>query len=153
MKLTLLADEPAAAETVAKWYFDQWCLDSGRHSFEFVLENVTKATRRDEAPLLVLAKIDQKLVGAAELKLHEMEMFPEYQHWLGGVYVRADARGQGIASALVSEVIRLAREAGITYLYLQTEDLSGGLYNQFGFKSLHEVDSKGVQVSVMMVEL
>ncbi len=150
MEFCLLADDPAAADTVAQWYFDEWCRDTGRHSFEFVRENVSAATNRESAPMLVLAKANEVLVGAAELKLREMDMFPEYQHWLGGVYVQSHVRSQGVASALVGEVMRRARQAGIDKLYLQTEDLSGGLYTKFGFKPLHQVDSKGVLVSVMV---
>ncbi|KIO35163.1 GNAT family N-acetyltransferase [Shewanella sp. cp20] len=152
MEFCLLADDPSAADTVARWYYDQWCRASGRHSFQFVRENVSSATCRLGAPMIVLAKQKGELVGAAELKIREMEMFPEYEFWLGGVYVREQARGQGVASALVKEVLRQARRAGIAMLYLQTEDLSGGLYTQFGFRHLEQVDSKGVLVTVMVAE-
>lgn len=92
------------------------------------------------------------MVGAAELKIREMDLFPEYEFWLGGVFVKEDFRSNGIASALVTRVIEIAREFNIKKLYLQTEDLTGGLYSKFGFEHLHQVDSKGVQVAVMYAE-
>lgn len=149
MEFCLLADEPDAADTVAQWYYDQWCRESGRYSFESVRENVAAATSLMGAPMLILAKIGGELIGAAELKIREMEHFPEYEFWLGGVFVCEHVRGQGIASALVTEIIKRAQVAGIARLYLQTEDLSGGLYTHLGFKHLHQVDSKGIQVTVM----
>lgn len=153
MEFSLLADNPSAARIVAKWYFDEWCRDTGRHSLDFVQKNVAAASSKETAPMLVLCHIDNELVGAAELKNREMDAFPEYEFWLGGVYVQTDYRGKGIGFALVSEVIKRAKKANIKQLYLQTENLSGGLYTKFGFNHLHQVDSKGVHVTVMHAEL
>jgi hypothetical protein len=48
MKISLLTDEPSSdAQTVATWYFNEWCKDSGRHTKEFVLEKILEATNRD----------------------------------------------------------------------------------------------------------
>ncbi len=104
MEFSLLADEPDAASTVARWYFDEWCRDTGRHSIEFVIKNVTASLNKVTAPLIVLCKIDGLLVGAAELKTREMETFPDYEFWLGGVYVHKDFRGRGVGAGLLSQV-------------------------------------------------
>jgi N-acetylglutamate synthase-like GNAT family acetyltransferase len=95
---------------------------------------------------LVVAKASGILVGAAELKIREMDIYPQYKFWVGGVYVVPNQRGKGIASKLVVDIISRARNAGIDKLYLQTQDLSGGVYARHGFKPIEEVDSKGVQV-------
>lgn len=94
--------------------------------------------------MLILCHIGNDLVGAAELKIKEMDAFPEYEFGLGGVYVRKDFRGHRIGSALVAEALKRALYANIKKLYLQTENLSGGLYTKFGFNHLHQVASKGV---------
>lgn len=150
---SLLADKPSAAAIVAKWYFDEWCKDTGRYSLEDVQNQVANAINLESAPLLVLCHVENELVGAAELKIREMDAFPQYEFWLGGVYVVEGYRGQGIASGLVKEVLKYAKNTNIDKLYLQTEDLTGGLYTKFGFKHLHQVDSKGVWVTVMGAEL
>ena len=85
-------------------------------------------------------------------KIREMAMFPEYEHWLGGVYVVEQARGQGVASLLVTEILSRARRAGISKLYLQTENLTGGVYCRHGFKAVEEVNDKGVHVLVMVAD-
>jgi GNAT superfamily N-acetyltransferase len=153
VKFSLLADEPSAAETVAAWYFDEWCRDTGRYTKNEVLAKVSTATNIDRAPLIVLVRMAGELVGAAELKIREMDMFPEYEFWLGGVYVAEKARGHGVASALVKEVLDRARAAGISTLYLQTESLCTGLYSHHGFMAIQEVNYKGIHVVVMKVEL
>lgn len=152
MELLLLADAPSAAGVVASWYFDEWCRDTGRCTQEQVLAKVTAATQVDRAPLMVLARQAGEWVGAAELKIREMAMFPEYEHWLGGVYVVEKARGQGVASLLVTEILSRARRAGISKLYLQTENLTGGVYCRHGFKALEEVHYKGLHVLVMVAD-
>lgn len=100
--------------------------------------------------MLVLAEEGGEVLGAAELKIREMDIYPDYEFWLGGVYVDEPRRGRGVASALVREVLSRARAAGIERLYLQTEDLSGGLYRRHGFEPIEEVDYKGHRVVVMV---
>ena len=153
MEYSLLADDPSAADTVVTWYFDQWCRDTGRYSEDFVRQQVVSSTNRDKAPLMVLAKAHGQLVGAAELKIREMANYPQYEFWVGGVYVDEPYRGQGIAAQLVREVMARARVAGIEQLYLQTEALTGGLYAGLGFRPLEQADSKGVQVVIMVADL
>ena len=152
MKFILLADEPSAAETVATWYFNEWCKD-GRYAKDEVEQKVHASTNRNEPPLLVLAKEEETLIGAAELKYREMDIYPQFEHWMGGVYVDENHRGKGVASKLVIEVIAKARSIGVKKLYLQTENLSGGLYAQMGFKPVEQADSKGVRVLVMVADL
>ncbi len=153
MEFSLLADEPGAANKVAQWYFDEWCKDTGRYSFESVQEKVSASINRDRAPLIVLAKESDTLLGSAELKIREMDTYPQYEFWLGGVYVIKPARGKGIGSALVNEVIKRAQEIGIKKIYLQTEKLSGGLYSAHGFEPIEKTDSKGVTVLVMVAHI
>ena len=153
IEFLLLADEPSAAETVASWYFDQWCRKTGLYTKEQVLAKVSAAKNRKHPPLLILVKLEHELVGSAELKIREMELYPDYEFWLGGVYVSQQARGYGVASALVKESLVRACAAGIKQLYLQTEDLTGGLYASLGFVPVEQVRSKGSDVLIMVTTL
>ena len=150
MELVLLADHPASAEKVARWYFEQWGSAVPGRTLEQVIAKVSRCVSRETAPMLVLARDGGEIVGAAELKTHEMDIFPDYEFWIGGVYVDESRRGQGIASLLVSEVLSRAKDAGIKQLHLQTEDLSGGLYARHGFEPIEEVTYKGNRVLVMV---
>lgn len=153
MKTILLADDLSASEQVSKWYFDQWLSKTPDVSIEDVVTQTKKYTNRIGAPMIVLAKSDHQLVGAAQLKITEMDIRPEYEYWIGGVYVSANNRGKGVGSVLVQEVINRAKEAGISKLYLQTENLSGGMYLRHGFKPIEEVHYKGYHVLVMVADL
>ena len=153
MELSLLADNPSAIATVATWYFEQWCSENSSITKDFIIDKVSAATNREHAPLIVLAKISDEFVGAIELKIREMDIYPEYEFWIGGVYVAESARGKGVASALVKNVLLRARNADIEKLYLQTEDLTGGLYSRHGFLPIEQTDYKGHRVLVMTTSI
>ena len=153
MELSLLADNPEAADTVAQWYFDEWASSVPGVTVEKVKHKVAQSTNRHTAPMVVLASDGGVLIGAAELKLREMDIFPEYEYWLGGVYVDEARRGNGIASLLVKQVIERASKAGIDQLYLQTQALDGGIYAGLGFSSVKKVNYNGYDVLVMRAEI
>ena len=82
-----------------------------------------------------------------------MTIYPEKMHWLGGVYVNPDFRGQNIASKLVGQAQNEAIKLGIETLYLQTECLTGGLYAKLGWQIEAHVNYRGVDVAVMQKTL
>jgi len=88
-------------------------------------------------------------MGVAELKFHEMDIYPEKEHWLGGVYVPVEHRGKGIASRLIRQAVRIARTLGVPTLYLQTEKLEGGLYASLGWVPVAQANNRGLDVLVM----
>ena len=153
MELILLADDPLAYKQMAKWYFDHWLSNLADMSVEKVETKLACYTNRDKAPLLVLAKVDGELIGAAELKFREMDIYPEYEYWVGGVYVKHSSRGKGVARKLVEEVIKQAKSFRVDKLYLQTEKLDGGFYSKVGFSAIEQVNYKEHYVCVMHADL
>ncbi|MFT4924152.1 MAG: putative N-acetyltransferase YhbS [Phenylobacterium sp.] len=153
MKIKLLADEPGAINTIAQWYYDEWSGDPPEYNINQIKDMLKLSCNHDKVPLTLVAKEGDKLVGVAALKFTEMAMFPQYQHWLGGVYVVASERGKGIAAKMVTAILAKAKAAGVKTLYLQTDDHSGGVYLTLGFKPLKQVDNDGDHVLVMVAEL
>ena len=153
MEIVLLADDPSAAKQVATWYFDEWISKIPGVTIDKVVNKLSKSTSRVNAPMLILAKSNEDLVGAVELKLREMDIYPEYEHWLGGLFVKQEVRRNGVGTLLVKEVIAKAKNAGIEKLYLQTEDLTGGLYSTQGFEALKKTNYKGYNVLIMVADL
>ena len=149
MHFVLLADRTDAVPTVARWYFDEWGHAAAGNTFEHTCARINGKLNRNRVPLHVLAIEDDQVFGVAQLKLHEMNIYPEWQHWLGGVFVSPAARGRGIASALCREIQATAFCLGIRALYLQTEHLDGGLYARLGWRGVDRVRYKGYDVLVM----
>jgi GNAT superfamily N-acetyltransferase len=151
LEFIYLAERPEALLTVASWYFDEWGHFHPGRTIDDTRERLKGTLNIDQIPFILLGLKDEKVVGAAELKYREMaDIFPEKEHWLGGVYVAAEHRGNGIGLRLAEEITTRAPEYGVDKLYLQTERLDGGLYSRLGWQPEQEVDNHGIQVLVMV---
>ncbi len=104
---------------------------------------------RDKIPTLILAVEQNRVLGVAQLKFREMDIYPDKEHWLGGVYVDKASRGRGVAAKLISKAIELAKSFQVQTLYLQTERLDGGLYAHLGWQPIEKAFYNGHNVLVM----
>jgi predicted N-acetyltransferase YhbS len=97
----------------------------------------------------LLALEGEAVVGFVALKLHELDSYPDREHWLGSLYVPVTKRGCGIGGALIEEVILRSRAHGVTLLSLQTERLDGGIYRRYGWEDVERTYSRGDEVLIM----
>lgn len=154
MEIKFLADRPDAVPILARWYFEQWGHEEPGNSFELTCERLNGKLNRNFAPIPIIAgEADGTVIGAAQLKLREMDIFPEREHWIGGVYVDPSVRGRGVAAALVTKLIELAKNLSIKELWLQTEALDGGLYKRLGWSVVEILDYRGHRVAVMVKQI
>jgi GNAT superfamily N-acetyltransferase len=149
MEFLFLAERPDALATVAKWYFDEWGYLGAGSSAEDVAEKIRSYLNADKIPLIVMAVEHDEVLGVVQLKYREMEIYPDKEHWLGGVYVPPEHRGKKIAAKLITRAIGVARSLGVKTLYLQTENLDGGLYRKLGWQPIERVKNRGLEVLVM----
>lgn len=151
MEISLLADYPHEAPKIAKWYYDEWVHTVPGVTIDRVHQKIQERSKnRIDIPLMFIVHEDKELVGVAELKLRENTNHPEYEHWIGGIYVSLDNRGQGYASALISKAKLHAAELGIKSLYLQCEDHNIDLYLRHDFKVLHNSEHSSVKTTIMV---
>ncbi|MCC7633474.1 GNAT family N-acetyltransferase [Stenotrophomonas rhizophila] len=140
---TLLSHTPALLPVVAQWYFSEW----GRHVPGLGLadecQRLEVFLHDAELPLLLIAMDQGEPVAAAQLKFHERTERPEREHWLGGVYVQASHRGQGLAALLIDDLMARAAALGVREVYLQTQADDGGLYRRLGWEPLESVQHAG----------
>lgn len=153
MEFVYLADHPEALPTVAKWYYHQWGKQHDITSLHMSMEMLKDYLNRDNIPLLILAKDEDEILGAVQLKYYEMDIYPQKEHWVGGVFVDEKHRGKKIARQLVSRAVEVARAYNIDTLFLQTEKLNGGLYTKLGWKVIEKTTYRNKQVSVMRIDL
>ena len=153
MNFELLADRQEAIPIVAKWYFEEW----GRHipgnSIEQTIERLNMKLNRDKLPLPILAVENATVLGAVQLKLYEMDIYPEKEFWLGSLFVSPTARRKGIGTALINKIVTIAADYGVEELHLQTEFLDGGFYRRLGWSSIETTRYKGFNVNVMVRKL
>lgn len=149
MKFEFLANNKQSIPILAKWYFDEWEYLQNENTFDKVIDKLNKFLNVDKVPLIILAKDGNEVLGAAQLKFREMDIYPEKEHWLGGVYVCEQNRGNKIAEKTITHIISISKKMGVSKLYLQTEDLTGGLYCSLGWEPLEQVNYLGLDVLVM----
>jgi GNAT superfamily N-acetyltransferase len=153
MEFAFLADRPEALATVARWYFDEWGHKVEGETLVGIELSLKGTLNRSRVPLIVLAIENEEVVGAAQLKFREMDIYPDREHWLGGVFVSPGSRGKHIGSRLCERVVEIAGTLNVQRLNLQTEQLDGGLYAKLGWKPCEQVAYKGRQVLVMQREI
>ena len=150
VEFEFLADRVEVIPTIANWYFGEWGHLLRDDSIERTRDRIEGYLNRDQIPFILIAMNENDLVGAAQLKYHEMaELFPDREHWLGGVYVEPGCRGRGYGSRIVERIVDMAPKYGVETLHLQTEALDGGLYTRLGWTPCVQVTSRGVDVLVM----
>ena len=150
LEFIFLADRVDAMPTVSKWYFDEWGHLSEGDSIERTQDRMRVYMNRNEIPSTLLATDDNEVIGAAQLKCHElMEAFPDKEHWIGGVYVTPGHRGKSYGSQIVEQIVKIAPRYGVRTLHLQTEVLDGGLYARLGWTPYALANNRGLDVLVM----
>lgn len=153
MEFVYLADHPEAIPIVAKWYYEQWGRQHEVPSLEKSEEILTDYLNRDKIPLLILAKKEEKILGTVQLKFYEMDIYPQKEHWLGGVFVPKQYRGNKIAEKLVLQAMKIAKNHEVKTLFLQTEKLNGGLYKRLGWNLVEKSIYRDKPVLVMRKDL
>ena len=149
MRFEFLADRPEARELVAHWYYEEWGRWNPTSSIEGISKKLLLSMNRDKVPLIVLAIDRDDVVGAAELKYREMDVYPDKEHWLGGLFVAPKYRGAAVGEQLIHKILSISSRLGIKKIHLQTERLDGGIYTRLGWKPLEQIGNKGVKVLVM----
>jgi len=134
---------------VAHWLYEEWGRRREGNSYEGTCQRLAAAAAMDGLPMYLLAIEGEVVVGCAALKVREMEIYPEREHWLGSVYVTPGWRGHGIASRLVQAVVAASLRLGVSVLTLQTERPDGGLYAKLGWRPVERVWFHGTEVTVM----
>ncbi len=153
MNIEMLADRPEFIPQIAEWYFQMWGFREENNSIELTAGRIAGKLNRKQLPVPLVALEGERILGVAQLKLREMDIFPERAFWLGGVYVAENARGRGVAGYLTASAIELARDLRIEQLWLQTIALNGGLYAKNGFAPVEKLHYKGEDVLVMTIDL
>jgi len=91
---------------------------------------------KSKVQMTILA-VDEEVVGCATMCY--IEMMPTFSHPTGkrahlmNVYTRSQYRRQGIASQMLSMLIKDAAERGVTEISLDTTIIGKTLYKKFGF--------------------
>jgi GNAT superfamily N-acetyltransferase len=148
LSIEYLADHPDLVPLLAGWFFREWGGRSPYDTLGSFEEYLLARMNRDKPPLTLVAFKDEEAVGTAALRIQEMVTHPQYQYWLGSVYVKENWRRMGIGSALVEAVIEEAERLEIQVLYLYTRGKEN-FYARWGWKAIECPIYRGRTVTIM----
>ncbi|MEL0637024.1 GNAT family N-acetyltransferase [Marinomonas sp. TI.3.20] len=151
MKISLQTDDMENLQTIARWYFEEWGHLNSSLTERRIFEGLSAKLEKDDDFLTLLTiHTDSELVAVADLKYREHKDYPDYEHWIGGVYVKPEHRGKGYAGALIDKAKEHVAKLNISELYLQCEAHNTGLYLKHGFKPLHAAVYSGVDATILI---
>lgn len=149
-----IADYLDTLDTIADWHWNEWGHhhpDGSRNEWAAGLRTRTNRTTIPMTFIALEADRDEVL-GSITLIDNDMSTHPELSPWIAGVFVRADQRGRGVASALVRHAVNIAADLGVTRLYLHTES-ARPLYEGLGWEPIGEEDFEGELSTIMAIDI
>ncbi len=107
--IVTLTGRPELLPVVAGWLWEEFLRWDG-----YTLEQTRDILAGLSVPFRCLVLLEDGAPAAtASLAAEDLDERPQLSPWLAGVYVVPEARGRGLARALVSAVEEAARSAGI----------------------------------------
>lgn len=128
-----LREQPHHLATVAGWIHRQWWSTTDT-PVEAIEQWLKTHLGENGFPATFIAVRDDEVLGSVSLHESEAHDRPAYRPYLGAVFVRPDARGQGLARALLCAVEAHANGLGHATIYLNAADATAGLYEKLGWE-------------------
>lgn len=133
-----LADHPDTIPTLAIWFRNQWPVYFADWSQAEMEQDFLEDIARDRLPSRLVAFVENELVGTIVLREQGDETLPAFQPELGGLFVIASHRGQGVGTELVRAGMELARAQGYAAVYATTK-MAAGILESLGWAFIKTV--------------
>lgn len=127
MNIALLADHTELIDELAARYESEWAPYYGEAGPGDARADLTARCNRDRLPIGLVAFEDDRILGAAAL---DGDAATGMSPSVVGLLVTPEARGKGVAVALIESAERLARELGYDELFISTSILQRLLRRQ-----------------------
>jgi len=152
VEVALLADHPQLIPLLAEWFYTEWGHGDPPFTRKEFQSQFRDRLNRDRIPLTMVAFLDGCPAATASLKIRELESFPQYAYWLGGVYTLPEYRRRGIGSLVVKACAAQASQLWVGELYLYTRR-SIELYARLGWRIIAQPCFQGREIVIMKLEL
>ena len=145
-----LIEHPTKAILVERWIENEWGKLPINDYYLSIYNNINWPY---PLPRTLIALYNQEIVGTVSVLLDDLETRPEFNPWIGCLFVLKKYRRKGIGSKLFNEAEKLAiNELGIKKAYLFTEN-QAHLYSHLGWIEKETDYYKGNKITIMEKEL
>jgi GNAT superfamily N-acetyltransferase len=159
-----LADHPELADELARLSWAEWqsIYEQRGQTFADAVRNYQERTKIDRLPLALVAFADdpplprprrgRKLIGTVSLKYYDLDIRPEIEIWLGGLFVIPEWRQLGVASLLMRRAVEEARRLNLGRLFLWTSSAES-LYLKLGWQPVERTEYCGKSIVIMQMNV
>lgn len=150
--ISYLADHVDLVPTCASWAFNTWGKYNPSYTIDKRIASFNQHCNKDQIPLTILAHgVTGVPIGMSSLRSND-GIRPDLSPWLGSVYVDPPFRNKGVASQLVQEIHRIAKDLDFPKIYLLTyEDTLPNWYAKLGWTDIGTDVCHGNPVNVMQI--
>jgi GNAT superfamily N-acetyltransferase len=150
--IDFLKNHPKHVETVSRWIYDEWDHKSDM-DLDAVILKMRSCLNDDRIPLTLVAIEDGKPLGTVSIYEDDLNSRPDLRPWLASLFVHPDHRNKGVGSALMEQLIAIAKGLEIVRLYLHTETASE-YYRRKGWRFLfNTINDRGEETEVFAMDL
>ena len=152
MDIDYLVEHPAFIPTLARWFLREWRDYYGNKTWEDVAATFYDRLNRGHLPLALVAFEGGRPLGTISLLEESIGSRKQLSPWLGGLYVREDARRRGVGRQLIEAAVDEARKLGVEQLFIgirKAEDY----YVQLGWVLVERMNYHGEGVAIMRLDL
>src|SRR5947209_10274631 len=90
VRINYLGDHAEFIPQLAQWLFEEWDFIVGERTPEARIKKLQAHLNRDRLPIAWIAHDNDRLLGTAALRVHDLAGREDLTPWLGGVFVRSD---------------------------------------------------------------
>jgi N-acetylglutamate synthase-like GNAT family acetyltransferase len=137
---------------IAKWIYEEWSYAFPLRTLQDIQKTLFGRMNENEMPITLIAHDERGVLGTASLKASDMEILPELTPWLSSVFIHPDHRGEGVATALVAEIEKIARQQGFARLYV-FNPITQGVFEKLGWSVLQTVQYGGKELAILVKEI
>jgi len=152
MQIDYLSNHEQLIPELAQLHFCEWGHHRPDDTVDARIGRLRSYCGKNSLPTVIVGLLGSELCGSAMLVANDMDTRPDLSPWLAGVYVKDQYRRRSIGSALVARIAKEATALGIPRLYLCT-DSSEALYARLGWSAIERTPYKGINVTVMALDL
>jgi GNAT superfamily N-acetyltransferase len=149
-----LANHPELTDELAQLAWAEWqsLYEQRGETFSNALRKYRERININRLPLALVALVDKELVGTVSLKHNDLDIRPEINPWLGGVFVIPEWRRRGVASLLMRRAVEEARRLNLGRLFLWTSSAES-LYLKLGWQPVERTEYCGKSIVIMQMNV
>ncbi|MFO3704683.1 GNAT family N-acetyltransferase [Xanthomonas codiaei] len=151
VRIACVAETPQHLPAIAQAHLQafgallpDWTLDQA-------LDELRSHTRDDVIPTTWIALDRAHWLGSVSLLDTDDARLGDWSPWLASLYVRPQARGQGIGQALVAHCVQAAARLKVPLLYLYCQPALVPFYQRLGWQTHTELLLGPMQIVVMRI--